>query len=127
MFAYFLNIESTEDLKSKPDIPLRLLYTANSDFYAYKEPTIPKPSVKQTTPPSIPIDLLYPAKVFPVGMEIPYYMSDGKTLRNIHVASAKAKEELDEDAYQVGFSVKSGCVDTLCPLSHPSGAHQFIS
>ena len=44
-------------------------------------------------------------------MEIPYFMSDGKTLRNINVASGKVKEGLEEDAYQVSSGVSSGYLE----------------
>ena len=101
LFVYLFTFTDPNEDPSKRG--LRLLYTANSEFYDYKEPQIPKPSIVQTYPPTIPIDSLYTGNKYPVGMQIPYFMSDGKTLRNINVASGRVKEGLEEDAYQVSL------------------------
>ena len=42
----------------------------------YSEPSEPKPSRKQTNPPSIPISQLYADKSFPSGLCMPYTVSD---------------------------------------------------
>ena len=41
----------------------------------YREPTVPAPRKKQTTPPSIPITELYSGCNYPVGLEMPYTVS----------------------------------------------------
>ena len=101
-----INKQTISNLDPKQDPSkqgLRLLYTANSSFYDYKEPQVPKPSLQQTYPPSIPIDKLYPERIFPKGMELPYYSPDGKTLRSVDFEAAKVKEKLDDETYQVSL------------------------
>ena len=49
----------------------------------YREPTSPKPTKRQTTPPSIPITTLYPNGDYPKGMEVPYTVSTVLDLQNV--------------------------------------------